>query len=482
MLVNLIFNALDAMPDGGELTLRVHRDANRPGFVDLEVKDTGVGMTPEVRKRCLEPFFTTKGASGTGLGLATSYGIVKRHHGEIQIESEPGQGTRMIVALPMVAPNNVLEVRREGSRTPAKRILVIDDEEVVRTVIAEYLLFDGHTVDLADGPGVGLSKLKAGEYDLIITDRSMPEMSGDQLALMAKRVAEKGEWVDDPLQPVGIPIIVIDVTRCCEAATGAGRHQDAGFQTGVARRLNLQPDMRRHLPRAQNGIRRQHDVERALEPNQTCVLAHNACAERVADHLAGVLQPNISYQSVDERQVAGEGVATRLAEDDKSCSGRRSFPAPVQICGRRRERRFEPRQHRPVTLQRADFGQRLAHIVVAHDVAEVVQRHLRQLVDQRFVRLSLAAAIVQRKDLSPYGTFGCGIKRKSGRRGKNGEYNNENAACRLHAGPHHDGRNDPPPRILLSPRSDRLGRHAILALKKPHHLRSQCFAQVLAAT
>jgi PAS domain S-box-containing protein len=189
MLVNLIFNALDAMPDGGELTLRVHRDANRPGFVDLEVKDTGVGMTPEVRKRCLEPFFTTKGASGTGLGLATSYGIVKRHHGEIQIESEPGHGTRMIVALPMVAPNNVLEVRQEGSRTPAKRILVIDDEEVVRTVIAEYLLFDGHTVDLADGPGVGLSKLKAGEYDLIITDRSMPEMSGDQLALMAKRVA-----------------------------------------------------------------------------------------------------------------------------------------------------------------------------------------------------------------------------------------------------------------------------------------------------
>ena len=189
MLVNLIFNALDAMPDGGELTLGVHRDANRPGFVDLEVQDTGVGMTPEVRKRCLEPFFTTKGASGTGLGLATSYGIVKRHHGEIQIESEPGRGTRMIVALPMVAPNNVLEVRQERSPTPAMRILVIDDEEVVRTVIAEYLVFDGHKVDLADGPGVGLSKLKAGQYDLIITDRSMPEMSGDQLALMAKRVA-----------------------------------------------------------------------------------------------------------------------------------------------------------------------------------------------------------------------------------------------------------------------------------------------------
>jgi PAS domain S-box-containing protein len=189
MLVNLIFNALDAMPSGGELTISVHRDANQPGIVNLEVKDTGMGMTPEVRKRCLEPFFTTKGALGTGLGLATTYGIVKRHHGEIQIESEPGQGTRMIVLLPTVASTNVLEVRKEGLRTSGMNILVIDDEEMVRNVISAYLVFDGHKVDLADGPGVGLLKLKAGDYDLIITDRSMPEMSGDQLALKAKRVA-----------------------------------------------------------------------------------------------------------------------------------------------------------------------------------------------------------------------------------------------------------------------------------------------------
>lgn len=98
LLVNLIFNALDAMPHGGKLSLGVELDLARPGIVKLEVADNGVGMTPEVRKRCMEPFFTTKGAAGTGLGLATSFRIVTRHHGAIEIETAPGRGTRVIVA------------------------------------------------------------------------------------------------------------------------------------------------------------------------------------------------------------------------------------------------------------------------------------------------------------------------------------------------------------------------------------------------
>jgi PAS domain S-box-containing protein len=189
MLVNLIFNALDAMPDGGELGVTVDNEAGRPGTVSLEVTDTGVGMSEEVRKRCLEPFFTTKGASGTGLGLATSYGIVKRHQGEIQIESELGKGTRVIVRLPVVRTRAALPTLTEVRHAPAMRILVVDDEEMVRNVIGEYLRADGHDVDLAEGAIVGLSKIKAGAYDLIITDRAMPEMSGDRLALEAKRVA-----------------------------------------------------------------------------------------------------------------------------------------------------------------------------------------------------------------------------------------------------------------------------------------------------
>ena len=197
LLVNLIFNALDAMPQGGKLSLSVNRDSARPGIVTLEVADTGVGMTDEVRKRCMEPFFTTKGARGTGLGLATSYRIVKRHHGEIQIETELGHGTRMIIALPTISAKPLAETPKGAAALPAMRILLIDDEEVVRNVIAEYLFADGHKVDLADGPGAGLRKIHTGPYDLIITDRAMPEMSGDQLAVQARRIAP------------GVPIVML---------------------------------------------------------------------------------------------------------------------------------------------------------------------------------------------------------------------------------------------------------------------------------
>jgi PAS domain S-box-containing protein len=191
MLVNLIFNALDAMPSGGELAITIDGVSTRPGKVRLAVKDTGVGMTAEVRRRAMEPFFTTKGASGTGLGLATSFGIAKRHNGEIEIESEPGRGTRVIVTLPTVADETSDEAasEQEPSIGRSLHILVIDDEKVVRDVIAEYLRADGHIVDLADGAASGLGWINAGSYDLIVTDRAMPDMSGEHLALEAKRIA-----------------------------------------------------------------------------------------------------------------------------------------------------------------------------------------------------------------------------------------------------------------------------------------------------
>ena len=119
-------------------------------------------MTAEVRKRCLEPFFTTKGAAGTGLGLATAYGIIKRHHGEIQIESALGEGTRIIIALPSVAIRVAPAAPKDRKQLPPMDILVIDDEEMVRNVIAEYLRADGHHVDMADGPTIGLHKINDG--------------------------------------------------------------------------------------------------------------------------------------------------------------------------------------------------------------------------------------------------------------------------------------------------------------------------------
>jgi signal transduction histidine kinase len=102
VLTNLIFNALDAIPGAGVVTVRTRR---KDGEAILEVIDTGAGMTPEVRERCLEPFFTTKGDQGTGLGLAMVFGIIKRHQGTLEIESELGQGTTVRIRLPACAPS-----------------------------------------------------------------------------------------------------------------------------------------------------------------------------------------------------------------------------------------------------------------------------------------------------------------------------------------------------------------------------------------
>lgn len=100
VLTNLIFNALDAIPGAGVITLRTQC---RDGAAILEVSDTGAGMTPDVKERCLEPFFTTKGDHGTGLGLAMVFGIIKRHQGTLEIDSEPGRGTTFRISLPSVS-------------------------------------------------------------------------------------------------------------------------------------------------------------------------------------------------------------------------------------------------------------------------------------------------------------------------------------------------------------------------------------------
>ncbi|MBI4505632.1 MAG: response regulator [Chloroflexi bacterium] len=190
MLTNLIFNAVDAMPHGGTITLRTRREAAR---VLLEVQDTGTGMSEEVRRRCLEPFFSTKGEGGSGLGLAQVYGIVERHAGSIDIASALGQGTTFSVRLPAWAASHT---EATGSPTPVGggggrplRVLVVDDEPLVRRVVAEYLTSDEHVVETAASGADGLEKLRAGRFDLVITDRSMPEMSGDEVAAAVKALA-----------------------------------------------------------------------------------------------------------------------------------------------------------------------------------------------------------------------------------------------------------------------------------------------------
>jgi PAS domain S-box-containing protein len=183
-LINLVFNAVDALPTGGTITLRA-RGAN--GSVVLEVSDTGIGMTEEVRRRCIEPFFTTKSERGTGLGLAMVYGVVQRHGGRLEIESAPGQGTTVRIHLPAVQPTTPTPAT--AAPPPAQRslrVLVVDDEPGVRAVLTEYLTGDGHHVTPAANGDEGLALFQAGTFDLVITDLAMPGLTGDRLAAAIK--------------------------------------------------------------------------------------------------------------------------------------------------------------------------------------------------------------------------------------------------------------------------------------------------------
>ncbi|HTS19710.1 MAG TPA: PAS domain S-box protein [Verrucomicrobiae bacterium] len=185
-LTNLIFNAVDAMPNGGSITVRTRAQASR---VELEVTDTGTGMTEDVRQRCLEPFFTTKGDRGTGLGLSMVYGIVQRHQGTVEIDTTLGKGTTFRLSLP--AAQQTKAANTDESTTAKVRplsILLVDDEEIVRQILREYLVGDGHTVDSASNGPEALDKVPKTPFDLVILDRAMPGMSGDQVALGIKAV------------------------------------------------------------------------------------------------------------------------------------------------------------------------------------------------------------------------------------------------------------------------------------------------------
>jgi len=189
VFMNLVLNAADAMPEGGVLRLSGAHDKGR---VTIQVSDTGVGMSPEVRMRCLEPFFTTKDKHGTGLGLSLCHGIIKRHGGALDIEGEVGRGTTVIVRLP-VSRRARTAPEREKKSGPARRprelrVLAVDDEEVSLMLIEKYLSDVGHTVEKASSTEEAVEKLKTAEFDLVVTGRAMPGLGGDRMAREAKRL------------------------------------------------------------------------------------------------------------------------------------------------------------------------------------------------------------------------------------------------------------------------------------------------------
>ena len=194
VLVNIVFNAIDAMPNGGRITLSATETG---GQVEIRVTDNGTGMTEEVRSRIFDPFFTTKGKAGMGLGLAVSYGIICRHEGTLEVESELGRGTSFVIKLALAAQSAPAQPS-ENSVQPAAlaahvaaRMLVVDDEDSVRELLHDILESLGHqVVEAADG-FKALELFESQAFDAVFTDIGMPGMSGWEFArLIRERNAE----------------------------------------------------------------------------------------------------------------------------------------------------------------------------------------------------------------------------------------------------------------------------------------------------
>jgi signal transduction histidine kinase/ActR/RegA family two-component response regulator len=245
-LINLVFNALDAMPSGGALTLRTF--VNEEGEICVEVRDTGVGMDDDTRRRCMEPFFTTKGERGTGLGLAMVHGIARRHGAETVIDSAPGRGTAVQIRFPrrQVTTGPAPSVEPSATLVPRMRLLVVDDDPLLLKSLRDILEADGHLVSIANGGQEGIDAFAAAlqrhePFAIVITDLGMPYVDGRSVARAIKELSRQTPvilltgWGQRLLQDGDIPAHVDHVmskppkvrllrgvlAKCCEAGAGA---------------------------------------------------------------------------------------------------------------------------------------------------------------------------------------------------------------------------------------------------------------------
>ena len=191
-LVNLVFNAVDAMPQGGPLTVRTRTAEGSDGqIVQLEIIDKGVGMAEETRRRCLEPFFTTKGTRGTGLGLAMVYGVTQRLNANLEIESELGKGTLVRVSFAAAPEPTAIASGRHRPPVGPMRILIVDDDPLLLRSLRDTLEGEGHEVTAAAGGQAGInafveSHATGDPFPLVITDLGMPHVDGRKVAATIK--------------------------------------------------------------------------------------------------------------------------------------------------------------------------------------------------------------------------------------------------------------------------------------------------------
>jgi PAS domain S-box-containing protein len=197
-LTNLMLNAVDALPEGGVIRLRSRFDSRDEQIV-LEIQDNGVGMTETTRSRCLEPFYTTKGERGTGLGLPMVFGMLQRHGGELEIDTELGKGTTMRLKFPCAPTGLNVRDRQLVPKPPPMRILLVDDDPLVLRSLRDSLELEAHEVVTAEGGQAGIDEFSgafdAGRpFDIVVTDLGMPYVDGRKVAARVRQV--------DPQVPV----------------------------------------------------------------------------------------------------------------------------------------------------------------------------------------------------------------------------------------------------------------------------------------
>ena len=199
-ITNLVLNAIDAMPQGGVLTIGTRLIPGDPGqtkdspgpFIAMEVADTGLGMDELTRQRCLEPFFSTKGPRGSGLGLSMVYGMMRRHQGSIDIESQVGRGTMVRLVFNPTQPRCSVDAPVAPLiGLPPLRILCIDDDRRIAAMLRELLASQNHLVEIADGGEQGViafrqARAKGKPFQVVITDVGMPNVDGRQIVRTVK--------------------------------------------------------------------------------------------------------------------------------------------------------------------------------------------------------------------------------------------------------------------------------------------------------
>ena len=187
VFINILFNAVDAMPNGGELRIRTETNGKN---VFVYFSDTGEGMSEETRKRVFDPFFTTKGSKGTGLGMSVAYGIINRHNGQISIDSELGIGTTVTVQLPISEKFiHEMEYKDTLGHEEKTKILLIEDHKITLDVLAENLVNLGHHVQKVDRGMAGIKLFKDGNYDIVITDVGLSDISGWAVSKKIKAIS-----------------------------------------------------------------------------------------------------------------------------------------------------------------------------------------------------------------------------------------------------------------------------------------------------